>query len=546
MARPTPLSTPMPLRIGSSSRPLLLLALAGLFAGSTSLGAGCAADAVIGADDEPATAVMPGKADDYLSPTSLEYGLWGLGEVSLDASYADKSDADKEARVQELLAYRLKAYTYYINEYLTDKEHEDANASYGGFAGLVRGTSLDWVYDPMDDAKLTWAFIWELEMGGPRELMDRLPFQVNADGDQYLEVKMPVLTDYQLEYSSYPRHFDPATYTGEVESIEVMVQPKEASADGYPEYAEMFADGALDVMVIIGGDYNEAHFDRQNAQAMFDWLQGAGYQSPVDKLADLRLDSGPFTKTMKANGQTIAVNVTLVHPDIVPVADLDQLRDAIIEGYKTADVVFYDGHAGQDPDYSGVVYHYHPRYAISATALGELPLPEKYQIYVFNGCKTYSVYPEAVMANETKTTKNLDIVSTVDFAWLSQQTFTTSGFLVQLMAKSAGQHDPRTWGEILAQINKSANANVYYGVHGIDDNPHLNPYADTSTLCEPCRRNGDCPGNGNLCVRLQSGSVCGAECTADDACPEGYRCADIAVGAQITGRQCLPSSFTCQ
>jgi len=36
-----------------------------------------------------------------------------------------------------------------------------------------------------------------------------------------------------------------------------------------------------------------------------------------------------------------------------------------------------------------------------------------------------------------------------------------------------------------------------------------------------------------------------AECTAPDGCPEGYGCFDVAEGAQIVGRQCMPKTYTC-
>jgi hypothetical protein len=240
------------------------------------------------------------------------------------------------------------------------------------------------------------------------------------------------------------------------------------------------------------------------------------------------------------------VEITLYHPAIVPQAELDSLGDAIIKAYGVMDVVLYDGHAGQDPDYSGVVYHYNPRKAIKANDFPSLELPEKYQIFVFNGCKTYNAYPDAVYKHEGKNFENLDIISTVNFSWLGQQSFTTSGFLNQLLAKRGGTHDPRTYMEILTEINRSANWNVYYGVHGVDDNPHVNPYADFDNLCEECADDSDCKGQGNLCIGFSWGKACGAECLADDGCPEGYFCGEIAQAGQITGNQCMPSSFICE
>jgi len=38
-----------------------------------------------------------------------------------------------------------------------------------------------------------------------------------------------------------------------------------------------------------------------------------------------------------------------------------------------------------------------------------------------------------------------------------------------------------------------------YGIHGIDDNPAVHPYAKLENLCEPCGSNDECGGIGNLC-----------------------------------------------
>ncbi len=504
-----------------------------------------AADEGAATEGTPAQAVLPGKADDYLSPTSREYLLWGLGELTLDETWADADLGAKEQRVQELLGYQLKAYSHFLNAFVTDKTSSEATHGYGGFSGLVRGTTADWVYEPIDEAGLLWTFIWEIEMGGPRDLLDRLPMQVRGDGSQYFVLPLPKLTESQLVAGSYPRDFDPAKYTGAMDDLEVLIDPVGESIDAWPAYDRLFEDGTLDVMIVVGGDYNAERYDLRSAESHFEWLKSAGFKHSAKVWTDLTLESGPFTRTLKAGGRSVDVAITLVHPDIVPDAQLDQLRAAIVAAYQQMDVVIYDGHAGLDPDYSGVVYHYNPRRALSANELAELELPDKYQVYVFNGCKTYSAYPEAVYQNATKSTANLDVISTVSFSWLSQQTFTTSGLLSELLATRSGTHDPRTWLEILSQINRANNWNVYYGVHGLDDNAHLNPYTDTASLCQACARDADCPGEGNRCVGFSWGRVCGAECTADDGCPDGYVCAEIAEGHQITGRQCLPATYTC-
>ncbi|MFT7579393.1 MAG: hypothetical protein ACI9MR_001057 [Myxococcota bacterium] len=491
--------------------------------------------------------VEPGKSDNYLSPTSREYALTGVGKISLAAdTWEQATTTDREAHVNEVLALRFKAYSHFINEYVTDKSSHDENKDYGGFGGLIHGSSLEFIVVPVDLAELEWEFLYELELGGPSNLLGLLPLTKNGDDENVFKVTVPVLSESMLRSESYPRHFDPAVWDGEVTEIEVAIAPKAESIDGYPEFNRLASDGVIDIMIVVGGDYNDKRYDLLSAASHFKWLKEAGFASELTEYTQLALDSKPFTKTLDMDGDPVRLEITLLYPDIVEDADLDELRDVIIGGYQTHDIVIYDGHAGQDPDYSGVVYHYKPRHAISATKLGDLSLPTKYQIFVFNGCKTYGVYPESVYKNDTKTFENLDIVSTVNFSWLSQQTFTTSGLLSELFATPEKTHDPRTWREVLTEINRKNNANVYYGVHGIDDNPHLNPYADIAELCSPCKANADCSGAGNICVGFSSGFGCGAECTSDDGCPGGYQCGEIAVDGQISERQCVPNTFRCQ
>ena len=504
----------------------------------------CAENDVTEESSDEAVAVYPGKADNYLSPTSMEYSLWGMGDWTLSQEWADKDLATREAEVRSKLDYKFKAYSHYINLYVTDKSVHDTNQGYGGFAGQIRGTSLDWIVEPVDDAGLVWSFIWELEMGGPRDLLDRLPIQVQND-QTFFMVKMPKLSESQLLSGSYSSDFDASKYQGEMEEIQVMVGAEKESVDAWPNYTAMFADDLFDVLIIVGGDYNAERYDLKAAKEMFTWIQGAGFTGGAASFEALNLDSPAFEKDLKVLARTVKVSVRLVHPDMVADSNLNLMRQAIIKGFETADLVIYDGHAGEDPDYSGVVYHYNPRAAISANELAQLNLPEKYQIYVFNGCKTYAAYPDAVYASGTKDQKNLDIISTVNFSWLTMQPFTTSSLINQLTLRRGGQHDPQTYNEILREINKSNNSNVYYGVHGLDDNGHINPYADLSKLCQACGSDADCAGSGNKCIKFDFGRVCGAECTADDGCPTGYFCGDIAAGGSITGKQCMPKGYSC-
>jgi hypothetical protein len=104
-----------------------------------------------------------------------------------------------------------------------------------------------------------------------------------------------------------------------------------------------------------------------------------------------------------------------------------------------------------------------------------------------------------------------------------------------------------TYAEILRDLDTNSYwFNTMYGVHGIDDNPKLHPYADLSALCRACSSTSDCGGPGNQCSRLNdSEKVCTAFCTDDTGCPEGFACLAAAQGSYVTSKQCVPNTRSC-
>jgi hypothetical protein len=65
-------------------------------------------------------------------------------------------------------------------------------------------------------------------------------------------------------------------------------------------------------------------------------------------------------------------------------------------------------------------------------------------------------------------------------------------------------------------------------------------------LCEACSFDVQCGGEGDLCLQLENGTVCGQACSGDD-CPGGYFCTESAVSSVdgAAGRQCVPDSGAC-
>jgi hypothetical protein len=72
--------------------------------------------------------------------------------------------------------------------------------------------------------------------------------------------------------------------------------------------------------------------------------------------------------------------------------------------------------------------------------------------------------------------------------------------------------------------------------------------SNTASLCRPCIAASDCKVNGveDACVRHgDAGNFCGAACTDDLPCPDGFTCALAETTAGGTSLQCIPTEGDC-
>ncbi len=503
--------------------------------------------------DAPYDYVPPGKADDYRSTTGQEYALLAIDSVTLSDADQLLTGAERLAAAEELVKLKFKALSFFIYEYMASKEHEDSNYGYGGFRTTVRQQTFESLdISERSNEPGTYDFLFSAEVGGPKDLLKQLPLEANGIT---FKLALPILSTAEVEsgsYSSKYSHFDPTKYdASQITYLDVDIEPKPMEPDAYPDYASWFSDGVLDVAIHVGGDYNAARYDLQTAKDIFARLQSdLGLTAPVATFEDLHIDSGPFTGTLDANGTPVKFEVYLLHPDMAKEDGIGY--QGLIDAYKASasqrDIVIYDGHAGYDASYSGVVVHYNPRWAIPADDFATLNLPDKYQLFFFNGCKTYTTYADSLYANPKKTTANLDVITTVNFSWLSEMTRITTDLVGGMTHQENGTHVPTSYDHLLADMNKGRSWDVIYGVHGLSDNPRISPYADLSTLCGACSGNSECPGADNLCVKISpTNSVCGAACTDDTGCPDGYKCRSVAAGGStlISGTQCMPTTQAC-
>lgn len=515
--------------------------------------AACDADPADGpatpvAEGATAVVVEDGKADNYFSSNGKEFDVRGTDRFALDRLDGE-SDEAYLARAKVFAEERFKAITFFLNTYVKQKSNKDSNFDYGGFRTTVRQRSIQ-ADDVLLQGEGSFSVKFETEIAGPQDLANMMDATEVGEGLWRFELIMPTLSQSEVEsgrYASTYKAFDGATHPADQRDVLTLdFEIGQNSLDAYPRYFEMFADDdTLDILILVGGDYNDQRYDLQLAQDLFTKLTGKlGFKAPegASTWEDLTLESGPFTRTLNTVYGELGVEVYLVHPGMA-VEQPQKLIEAFKDHASKRDIVIYDGHAGYDASYSGIVVTYQPRTAISADDFKNLDLPEKPQLFFLNGCKTYSVYPDALLAHPKKTAENLDIISTVNFSWLSQMITITSDFLGTILRESAydGLHEPATFQTILSDLNRGRSWDVIYGVHGADDNPHKSPWADDAELCAACSTHADCYGGDALCV----GGACGYGCTSDDGCPSDYACKRVAVRNVITSMQCVPKARSC-
>jgi hypothetical protein len=182
------------------------------------------------------------------------------------------------------------------------------------------------------------------------------------------------------------------------------------------------------------------------------------------------------------------------------------------------------------------------------------PIPERFSRCCKPrfGADTYHI-GEAFKRNPAKAGRNIDVITTTSFSDASTPA-AVQDFIARITElDSQGRHRPRTVKSLISDLDSNSYwSHTLYGVHGIDDNPALHPYAAVENLCEPCGANADCGGPGNMCVSVGAGGPgtrsCVAACTDDRGCPDGYRCGAIASQSSSTiyANACVPVGNRCE
>ncbi len=188
------------------------------------------------------------------------------------------------------------------------------------------------------------------------------------------------------------------------------------------------------------------------------------------------------------NGKDVPVSVLLVHPgqgDPSSVGFASQMKAAMIKAFSERQIVIYEGHAG--PLYGFALANWNVTEAgeLDDSELPSLSIPENfYQVVLASGCDTYMV-ADALYENPVKQGRiDLDVITTSSFSNAAGKG-RTAKVLVDAVVnqKQGGQLAPQMFGQLLRDLNQEYWMTPIYGVHGIDDNPRVNPFADVSKLC---------------------------------------------------------------
>ena len=377
------------------------------------------------------------------------------------------------------------------------------------------------------------------ELANLQATPDGYSMTVSAEfaGIKNLDQRLPMQTDGARKY--LPLSVD----LGEgPKDLQITITPIERSLNAYPKYLDLFADG-LDIGVHIGGDHDTPPQDIAHARSVYDDLVASGFRSPVAKFEDLKIDSGPLTSTIEVKGAAVPVRVNLFHVDMSTPDTRQLVIDAWKTSMKTADVVIYDGHAGRKLDYSGVVLAYNPaRASIPATEFKNIETTDKQQVYLFNGCETYTGYADKMYENPKRNTGNTDIITTGNFSAIQSKANQVISFIHSFIDQKNAVWIPRSWDSVISKMNAVGERSWVhiYGVHGIDDDPGASPLADVSKVGLTCRTDAECGAPDSKCILSSAGRVCGMACADSKGCPSGTRCILPTGRTSADDQQCAP------
>jgi len=503
--------------------------------------------------DDDYEIVADGKEDSFRSPTALELTATADATVTLPASAANLSDAERLAQATDLVSAKLLQIGWFLNLWVADKEPEDANKTYGGFHAMARNSSVKSLGITKVDT-LTYKFNFAATIAAQNSFLSLIG-GTGSGGGKKVDLKMGKVSNDDLLAGSWQGRYDVHSWdpskvaASEVEALPITIVKSPRSANAFLDYNRLYADGKLEVGAQFGWDYNADRADLRNAEQMYDELVGIGFTSPVGAFKDLKLDSPPLTRDATVAGKKVAISVKLVHPGMVasPSANAIDLRNALLALLKTKEVVLFNGHAGVSGRLLPADFQSASAGNILPTEYPTLDLFDGYQILLVEGCQTYARFTDGFRQNPKKKGSNgelvnMDIVTSTSYTWTSQGAESMEAILWPLIGTAEETNvKPVTWDDVLKNMNAAPNQTAFMGVNGIDNDPHAHPYANAAKLGKSCTSSTACGGEGNVCAKAPAttAKVCASVCIDDAGCPSAFKCSALASSGTITGRACV-------
>ena len=532
--------------------PLLLAGTLGTFSSASLLGC---TDAGPEGDPEDSVFVDDGKADDFFSLSAQEYRLEGSSTVVLDPGMTSLSPAARLAAAKKLVGYKQIAIAWFITQYLVDKEDKDPNASFGGFGGMAKAGAYEDLEIRETHTVGTFSFKFRQLAAGGKNLISRLPTRRVGTATLFdLEIGRPTnaqmaLLETNAEwYRQAPGDgWNPAVVpAAQKEKITFSIAKETASTDGFFDLARLTADGKLDMDVYFGWDYHSA-YHLKHSKLFFTWLKEQGFKAPVTSWDKLTPTSGAFTRTVKADGRDVSVEVRVYFGKAGTTVDPDtdaggRALEALAKGsLATRDVIIYSGHSGPFYGFALANWKKTDEGDLDDAEMRVAMMPrDRYQIVLAEGCDTYQI-GTAFKENPAKAGRNVDVVTTTSFSDAASPV-AVEDFVATLLARDSLQRlRPQPVSTLLTKLDSASYGfTTMYGMHGIDDNPTVVPWANVAKFGTACSTNADCGGPGNLCVSVTGGKKCTSACVADAGCGTGYTCKKVASASSTTiyGKAC--------
>ncbi len=528
------------------------------------LASSCADPASVSDSDSDFTEADQGKGDNFYSSDTYEYFVSGQSQVTIEDDLKDATAEVKLGRARELMDLKNIVIGWFLHVRLVDKEvgdaaHTDANStSYPGFHGMVRdGQYVDDSLKALSDG-LSYSFAFRLQVAGPQDLMNVLPGTLKGTQKTFT-LEMGKISNEDMSHidaeSEWFRggmwdsgSFDPSKLDPSLlETVDLIVERQVTDNDAYPDLQKLVSDGKLDIDLHYGWDY-WSRYDISLSRELYGYLTGKGFVSPAASYDKYDGIQGPLTKKISLGGKSVAVNVRIFHgademggPGPAPGTDAGaiEMENRMYASLASSEVVIFKGHAGNYYGFALADWKRTARGALDYPALESAKMPaDKYQIVMAAGCQTFST-GQAFRQNTSKPNfANLNVITTTTFSSASDNN-DIYGLLSGLF-DSTQTFQPITWGNIVGKMNGSTDLGAMFGVHGIDSDPHLSPFARPDLFGKSCKTVADCGGAGNRCTTSSAGGkVCSAVCTYSDACPKNFRCAQVAKGTKIVESQCL-------